>query len=148
MDLIEVVTIVSALGVVGALIFNSIAQLTSNKNRHYLALKDLEDEFSKIIESSSEINNWEDEPAAKIRMQSEADFVKVSMYRWKYIKFHEKVAHLAIRKIISKDIAQYFRRTFPYALQYVELSLDPEDIKSTCNFLYQWCKQEKISPER
>lgn len=139
-----IVAIISAIGVIGALIFNGLTHLKETKSQHYQAFKDLEEEFTKIQEEFPKIRKWDNDHALVIQKQSENDFVSVNMFRWKYVQFHEKVAHLAIQKIISKEIARYYHTTFPYALRYVDLVLDPEKVKSTCTFLYQWCEKEKI----
>lgn len=66
------------------------------------------------------------------------------MYRWKYIQFHDKVAHLALKGVIPRSIPKYFSDTFPDALIFIEISAKPEQIKNASKYLLEWCRKENI----
>ena len=147
MSLTDIVAIVSAFGVIGALTFNGLTLRKDQKSRYYSFLQDLQNEFIEIAKRNREVMKWDDSTLAEITIKSPNDVVVVNEYRWEFLLFHEKIAHFAIRKVISEEIARYFQTTFSQSLKYVELSLDPDLLKSKLEFLYRWCEKEKITPE-
>lgn len=145
MNLTDVVAIVSAFGVIGALIFNGITLRKDQKTRYFSFLQDLQNEFIEIAKRNRDVMKWDDSSIAEVLVKSPNDLVAINEYRWEFLLFHEKIAHFAIRKVISEEIAQYFRTTFSLSIRYVELSTDPDLLKSKLEFLYKWCEKEKIT---
>ncbi|QUC65321.1 hypothetical protein NsoK4_03490 [Nitrosopumilus sp. K4] len=144
MEVIEIVGVVSALGVIGALVFNGITNLRDKKSRHYEIFQDLMKEYTQIQEVIPDIVKIASLDRAELKKQPETLQNKVRMYRWKFVQFHEKIAHLALTGIIPKEITQFFNETFPDAIKHIELSPNPEYIKELSPNLFNWCEQEKI----
>ncbi|MGI0021636.1 MAG: hypothetical protein ACRD9Q_02130 [Nitrososphaeraceae archaeon] len=144
-----IVAYISAGGVIGALIFNGLTHLKDKKSRYYQAFKDLEEERTKIQEPYAEFHELEWSTNAELEkmhgMLKNPAVDKVKTYRWKHIQFHDKVAHLALSGIVSKEIARYFNDTFPYALAYIPLTPNPEEIRKLSPNLVSWCDKEGIS---
>lgn len=144
MELIDYVAIISALGVIGALVFNGITNLRDKKSRHYQIFKDLNEEFTLIQENYPNFYKIVSLNEAELKKQPEDLQNQLRMYRWKFIQFHEKIAHLALTGVIPKKITLFFNDTFPDALRHIELAPKPEYLRELSPNLMKWCKQEKI----
>ena len=70
--------------------------------------------------------------------------VKIRLARWKYVQFHDKVAHLALTGVIPKSIPKYFEDTFPTAVLFIDLAPMSDYLREHCRYLMQWCEQENI----
>jgi hypothetical protein len=144
-DLIETVAIVSAFGVIGALIFNGLTLRKDQKSRHYQAFMDLETEREKIQLVFPKIRDMIDLTSTEVKKYPEERQIELKTYQWKFIQFHDKVAHLALTGVIPKSIAKYFKDTFPQALAMLDLSLNPDEVKKHTKYLHVWCKNENIT---
>ena len=122
-----IVSIITALGVAGGLIFNAISTRNQTKIQHYQIIKELQTEFSEI------------------------DALKPgsSEYKERFVNLHEKIAHLAIYRIIPEEIASYFDGTFPRALLLVQSDIKSGiDVKKTLPNLISWCNVNNFQPDK
>lgn len=145
MELSTAIAIISALGVIGALIFNGITVRKDQKNRHYEIFVSLQKERDEIQESYPEIINLIDLKPEEVSKHPRTEQVKLRTYQWKFIQFHDKVAHLALKGIIPKNIPRYFVDTFPSALAMIDLAVDPEVVMKYTKYLQEWCIKEKLA---
>lgn len=143
-NLTTIVAIVSAFGVIGALVFNGITQLKEKKKQHYEIFKDLITEFVEIEDKASKLMDYMLMTTQQLNQYPIEIQYEVGTYRWKYLAFHDKIAHLALIGIIPKDVAGYYSLTFSSALLYMELEPNPELAKENYNYIIEWCKKENI----
>ena len=71
---------------------------------------------------------------------------KVSYFRKRHMEVHEKMAHLALNRIISKKIPRYYRENFSMALFYVNITTAAKLQSKYYPYTLKWCKKEKIKP--
>ncbi|MDE1767601.1 MAG: hypothetical protein KGI27_15210, partial [Thaumarchaeota archaeon] len=95
-SLTAIVAIISSLGVIGALVFNGITLRRDQKSRHYQAFMDLQKERDEIQKEYPEIRDVIRLNSTEIKNYPDDKQVKLKMYQWKIIQFHDKVAHLAL----------------------------------------------------
>ena len=152
MGLTDIVAIVSALGVIGALVFNGLTLRRDQKSRHYQAFMDLQKERDEIQKKFPDIRDLLRLEESELKKHPEERQVECRMYKWKFIQFHDKVAHLALTGVIPKSIPKYFEDTFPTALDLMDFTPHPDKIKEYLKYVQKWCEQENITisddPER
>ena len=142
-----VVAIISAFGVIGALIFNGIQHFKDRKRHYFKIINDLEKEAtSSLSRIEHDIVMYSNYNKIQLMSLSEEDLKKVTLFRWDVIRFSEKVAHLGIKKIIPNEIARYFNSYFAKALYFIDESENSEQIRKEVNFLIEWCHKENIKP--
>lgn len=122
-----IISLLTAIGVTGGLIFNGLMTRNHNKNQHYQILKELQDEFNKIDSMDQKSNG----------------------YKVHFVNFHEKIAHLGLNRIIPNEVISYFDGTFPRALLMIksELVQDATTISKVPNLIL-WCKINNFQPAR
>ena len=151
-SLTDLVAIISAFGVIGALAFTGITIRRDQQSRHYQMFMDLQKERDDIQKQFPEIRDLLLLNETDLKKHPEERQVKCRMYKWEYIQFHDKVAHLALTGVIPKSIPKYFEDTFPSALVFIDLAPHAEVVKEYTKYLQEWCKKEKITafddPER
>ena len=147
-SLTAIVAIISALGVIGALVFNGLTLRRDQKSRHYQAFMDLQkerDEIQMVYPEIVDIIQLKPTEVANLPVERKN---KLRTYQWKFIQFHDKVAHLALTGVIPKSIPKYFEDTFPSAFTMIDFAVQPDVVRESAKYLLEWCKREKIIVER
>ncbi|MDE1829673.1 MAG: hypothetical protein KGI25_05060, partial [Thaumarchaeota archaeon] len=93
---------------VGALVFSSMSQVNQNKTQYYQIMKDFEEEYTKLAEIEVQLRDYAGMTFDEISRQPREVIEDVELYRWKFYQFHERLAHLALKGIIPKEIARYY----------------------------------------
>ncbi len=91
-DIAVIISSISAVCSAGRLIFNGISNVMQSKGKYYEIMTDLNTEFEEI----------EKEYPNKENLQK--DSKEVINYKRKFCGFHEKLAHMAEKKIVPKEI--------------------------------------------
>ena len=143
-SLTAIVSIISALGVIGALLFNGLTIRQDQKSRHYQAFMDLQSERDKIQSEYPQIRDMMGLEPSEVDKYPEEKREQFRLYQWKFVQFHDKVAHLALTGVIPKSIPKYFEDSFPVALQMIDFAIKPDVVKKYTKHLQEWCKKENL----
>ncbi|MDE1826671.1 MAG: hypothetical protein KGH83_03675 [Thaumarchaeota archaeon] len=133
-------------GAIGALVFSGLTQRNQNKSQHYQIFKDFDEKMTALVEKGSVLGGMDLLPFEQLRLQPPEILQDVETYRWKYLEFHENLAHLALTKIIPKSIAEYYNLTFAVAYRYIELEYNPDLLRKELNNIMTWCNMKGIKP--
>lgn len=147
-DVTVIVSVAGLCSAVGALVFSSISQASQNKNQYYQILKDFEVEYTKLGEIEVQLRSFVAMTFEELSRQPRETIEDVELYRWKYYQFHERMAHLALRGIIPKEIARYYALSFGVVLFYIEIDFDPQMLRRELAYIIRWCNDEGIEKTR
>ncbi len=146
-DVTVIVSIAGMFSAIGALVFSGISQSSQNKNQYYQILKDFEGEYIKLGEIESQLRDFVGMTFEELSTQPREIIEDVELYRWKFYQFHERMAHLALKGIIPKEIARYYVFSFGADLFYIEIDFNPEILKQELSYTMTWCKKEGIKKQ-
>lgn len=143
-DVTVIVSIAGLFSAIGALVFNSLSQSSQNKNQYYQILKDFEGEYIKLGEIEVQLRDFVGMTFEELSRQPRETIEDVELYRWKFYQFHERIAHLALKGIIPKEIARYYVFSFGVDLFYIDIDFNPEILKQELSYTMTWCRNENI----
>jgi hypothetical protein len=66
------------------------------------------------------------------------------LFAVKYLNLHDRIAYLAIKKVIPKDIARFFDSTFEKALALLQKE-SFKKYEADMSSLIQWCNKQGIT---
>jgi len=115
------------------LIFNALSHRNDTNSRNLQVVRD----FASTIE---ELEDSKDRNSKN--KKAFAVFAK------KYLNLHDRIAYLAIKRAISRDLAMYFNYSFSAAIGILERD-DFKDWKNEFDvYLLPWCKLQCINPDK
>jgi len=126
MNLPTVIAAIGAFAAAGGLIFTGLSYRQNSKSRYLQILKEFDNEIT-LLENSQQRNT--DYPS----------------FGAKYLNIHERIAYLALKRVIPNNIARYFDSSFAASLgilQKKEFERYADDLKN----LLKWCKKKRILP--
>jgi len=138
---------ISALAAAAGLFFNGWTQSQQSKSNYYNVFKEIEEEYNDIDKRSLDLKEYVTLNDSELMKQSDEIINKTRQFKRDHVEFHEKLAHLYYKKIIPKNILEYFNLTFSHACFYVETSDKKEKIKKQINNLIKWCDDNNIKPK-
>lgn len=143
-DITIVVSIAGMSSAAGALVFSSLSQVSQNKSHYYQIMKDFEEQYTNLAEIEVQLRDYVSMTFDEISRQPREVIEDVELYRWKFYQFHERLAHLALRGIIPKEIARYYVFSFGTDLFYIDIDFDPKVLKLQLSYTMTWCRIENI----
>lgn len=143
-DVTMLVSIAGLFSAFGALVFSGLSRSSQNKNQYYQILKDFESEYSKLVEIESQLKEYVKMTFADLSRQPREVIEDVELYRWKFYQFHERLAHLALRGIIPKEIARYYSFSFRIDLHFIDIDFDPQALGQELVHTMRWCRDENL----
>jgi hypothetical protein len=123
-DITTVISVISAFVAAGGLFYSSRAYGQTARTNYFQLIKVIEDELSSL-ETSRERNE------------------KHELFSIKYLNLHERLAYLADKNLIHKDIVRYFEDSFQATRGLLNLPVY-EKYKKQYFFLDKWCTSEQI----
>ncbi|MEM4379043.1 MAG: hypothetical protein QXX85_08695 [Candidatus Nitrosotenuis sp.] len=138
---------IGAVAAAVGLIFNGLTNLQQSKSNYFTIFKELEKEYNEIDSRSLELKDYILMNDEELKKEGE-NFNKTTQFKRDFVQFHEKLAHLYYKKIIPKNILEFFDLTFSHALYYINTSNNREEIKKQVDNLIKWCKDRQIEKKQ